>query len=139
MRHECIVQEVGFTSGKDVTENIKLPKELLKEKVPRSQRTTAGTILKGISTAGHEVLHESEGLQKQINIKEDGQGSYQSKTNVETDEIQEGETIVHYFYRGVSKLENILRPHHCNPSPLCMVMLEVLSLQKKHYFLGFRE
>ena len=118
MRHECIVQEVGFTSGKDVTENRKLPKELLKEKVQ---------------------ISESEGLQKQINIKEDGQGSYQSKTNVETDEIQEGETIVHYFYRGVSKLENILRPHHCNPSPLCMVMLEVLSLQKKHYFLGFRE
>ena len=36
-------------------------------------------------------------------------------------DIKKGETIVHYYYRGVSDLTDPLRPHHCDPSPLCRV------------------
>ena len=45
-------------------------------------------------------------------------------------DIKEGETIVHYFYRGVSDLTDALRPHHCAPSPLCMVSGSVSSLTR---------
>ena len=35
---------------------------------------------------------------------------------------KDGETIVHYFYRGESDLSSVIRPHHCSPSTLCMVV-----------------
>ena len=44
--------------------------------------------------------------------------------------LEPGETIVHYTYKGHPDLPNILRPHHCNRTNICPV---ILSLQLNHY------
>ena len=36
--------------------------------------------------------------------------------------IQEGDTVVHYFYRGESGMASAMRPHHCSTSELCLVL-----------------
>ena len=146
MRHECkakqeeesetLEETTGSGSGGTETESNQPTEGILaetgvegsgneiKEEIIREDYNGA-TDTDAVESVDDEILSENSKIQKAfLNEDEKAPGSNiaQSRTHVESEEVQEGETIVHYFYRGVSNLENVLRPHHCNPSPLCMVI-----------------
>ena len=71
-----------------------------------------------------DIIKEEE-LEDNYESSSDSETELEIKSDVHKkiiNDIQEGETIVHYFYRGVSDLTDHLRPHHCSPSPLCLVL-----------------
>ena len=86
--------------------------------------TTQGNDDTGSGDAVKDILGEDPEKDR-YNFERQGEISEVHK-NIVTD-IKEGETIVHYFYRGVSDLTDALRPHHCSPSPLCMVSESLTS------------
>ena len=92
--------------------------------------TTQGKDDTGSGDAVKDILGEDPdkdryNFERMLHKDEEGEISEVHK-NIVTD-IKEGETIVHYFYRGVSDLTDALRPHHCAPSPLCMVSESLTS------------
>ena len=96
--------------------------------------TGSGDVVKDI--LGEDLDKDRYNFERSSRKIEEGEISEVHKKIV-TD-IKEGETIVHYFYRGVSDLTDALRPHHCAPSPLCMVSETVTSPQEVIILIVFR-
>ena len=96
--------------------------------------TGSGDVVKDI--LGEDLDKDRYNFERSSRKIEEGEISEVHKKIV-TD-IKEGETIVHYFYRGVSDLTDALRPHHCAPSPLCMVSESFKSPQEVIILIVFR-
>ena len=109
--HEMLNRLLGDNNEEKFTDTEKTNSTLDEDE------TGSGDIVKDI--LGKDPNKDRYSFERSSKIDGDGIVSEAHKKIV-TD-IKEGETIVHYFYRGVSDLTDALRPHHCAPSPLCMV------------------
>lgn len=103
--------------------------------------TTQGNDDTGSGDAVKDILGEDPDKDRfnfDRKLNKDGEGAISDvHKNIVTD-IKEGETIVHYFYRGVSDLTDALRPHHCSPSPLCMVSESLTSTHEVIILIVYR-
>ena len=62
-------------------------------------------------------------------IVEDKEESEESKETEEANSKEEthaeGQTVVHYEYKGHKDMAGILQSHHCNQRQICMVKIQL--------------